>query len=94
MVGVLSMILALGGRATLVSDQHSGPVPVAVMAEESLEEKRDVAGRKIGVGRSIGVYFVCWLEKPERQPQMKQRRMTKRASNGNVNTGWCEADRR
>ena len=59
MVGVLSMIPVLGDRATLVSDQHSGPVPVAVMAEESLEEKRDVVGRKIGVGRSIGVYFVC-----------------------------------
>lgn len=93
MVGVLSMIPTLGGRATLVSDQHSGLVPVAAMAEESLEGKRDVVGRKIGEGRSIGVYFVCWPGRPERQPQMKQRRITKRASSGNVNTGWCEADR-
>ena len=92
-VGVLSTVLAPDGRARLVFGQRSGLVLVPVMAEESLEGK-DVVGRKIGVGRSIGVYFVCWLEKPERQPQMKQRRMTKRASNRKVSTGWCEIAQR
>lgn len=79
----LNATLTLGDMAGLVSD----PMRVAVTAEASPEEKRDVAGTKIEGTALTGADSGCCFGKPEQQPQMMRR-----GSNRHVNSRSSERE--